>query len=197
MDENRKTEEYRPFRSITRLLIGGVLLGSELINSQLRKWDGLEDGASPENDSLYQDDPLPETLPAPQVGKQSKFSQSDLRYAIIGLIFESEEKLEGAFETTKRLGNALDKVLDPVLRPVKKISASRQVQGGIDQLTGRGQSTLNRWINRGREEETNSRQLTQVAANSTVDQSIQYMAKETFTMGHPRSQFNLFKCLSG
>lgn len=177
MDENRKTEEYRPFRSVTRLLIGGVLLGSELLDNQLRKWDGHDEEADLVDVSVIQDDPLPDTLPAPQVGKSLKSSQSDLRYALIGLIFEGEEKLEEALETTKRLGSSVNSVFDPVLRPVKKIGTSRPVREGIDQLASRGQSAVERWISRGREEETNSRALTQQATSSTIDQSILYMAE--------------------
>jgi len=177
MAEKQKSGKFQPFRSITRLLVGGVLLGSELLNNQLRDWDGNGGEIDPVVQTPLDDDPLPETLPAPQVGMPPQMSGSDVRYALIGLIFESEEKLEDALVAAKRIWNRADQVLDPLGRPIKKISTSRPVQKGIDQLTSRSQSAVSRWIRRGQEEETHSRQLTQHAATSTVDQSILYMAE--------------------
>jgi len=152
-------------------------MGSELLNNQLRDWDGYGEEIDPAVPTPLDDDPLPDTLPAPQVGMPPQDYPADVRYALIGLIFEGEEKLEEALDTTKRAGGRAYRVLDPLFRPIKVIGDSRPVQKGLDQLTSRGQSAVDRWISRGHEEETHSRELTQKAAASTVDQSINYMAE--------------------
>jgi hypothetical protein len=176
MSEKRNPEKFRPLRSVTRLLVGGILLGSELLEDQLRVWEGS--GKADSTDPLPPaDDPLPETLPDPKVGVPPGGDPGNVRYALIGLIFEGEEKLEDALGAAQQIGDRANRVLDPLLRPIKKIGTSRPIQEGFDQLTDLGQSTLERWINRGREEEINSRQLTQQAASSTIDQSILYMAE--------------------
>ncbi len=182
MVENQKPGNFRPVRSITRLLIGGILLGSELLENQLQKWDGNGDEADSEmmdgkSKTALQENPLPDTLPAPQVGMPPQGNKSDVRYALIGLIFEGEDKLDEALVSAKRIGDRASRLLNPLFRPIQKLGVDRPVRKGFDQLTRRSQSAVDRWISRGREEDSHSRELTQKAATSTVDQSIHYMAE--------------------
>lgn len=177
MADVQNEEKIRPLRSLTRLLIGGILLGSEALDNQLQDWDSDGEKVDPTIQNHDADESLPETLPAPQVGLPHTGSSSDGRYALIGLIFEGEDKLEGALDAAKRVGARASRVLDPLGRPMKRIVTSGPIQNSIDQLTKQGKSAVDRWVSRGREEEIHSRKLTQKAATSTVDQSIHYMAE--------------------
>ena len=181
MAEVGKSGNFRPLRSVMRLLIGGILLGSEALKHQLRDWDDNADETAPANiegddQTALQFEPLPETLPAPQVGLPVQRNDSDVRYALIGLVFESEEKFERALTNAKRIGDSIDRALNPLFRPIQKLGAIRPVRNSFGYLASRGQSEVDRWISRGREEEDHSRQLAQQATTSTVDQSITYMA---------------------
>ena len=177
MADEQNSNKFRPLRSLTRLLIGGILLGSEALDNQLKDWDSDGEKADTAVQNHDADESLPETLPAPLVGLPRKGSSSDGRFALIGLIFEGEEKLDDALDAARRAGIRAYQVLDPLGRPIRRIVASGPIQNGKDQLTKRGQSAVDRWISRGREEATYSRELSQKAATSTVDQSIHYMAE--------------------
>lgn len=193
MAEERRSERFRPLRSFTRLLIGGILLGSELLENRLREWEGNGKTADPEHseDDVLQksgENPLPETLPAPYVRRSQQNNIANMRYALIGLIFEGEDKLDEALSAAQQISRRVNTVIDPIYRPVQKIRKLGPVQKNFDQLTRRGQTTLDRWVYRGREEENISRQLTQTAATSTLDQSIEYMADNEAIAGLIQSQ---------
>ena len=99
MTDDQNTEKFRPLRSLTRLLVGGLLLGSDTLVEQMQAWEGQPEGEEAlapngETQSGAEVDPLPETLPPPHVGQPLQGSTSDVRYALIGLIFEGEENLE-------------------------------------------------------------------------------------------------------
>ena len=181
MTEDQKSEKFRPLRSITRLLVGAILLGSDTLEEQLRGWEDYpesEDSPVVEGDAQtqLQVDPLPDTLPPPQVGLPLPGSTSDVRYALIGLIFEGEENLEKGLSAAKQVGSLALRVTDPLFRPFQKLGMINPAKKRVNRLVDRGQSQVDRWVDRGREEEAHSRQLTQQAATSTVDQSILYMA---------------------
>lgn len=182
MSEDQKPKEFRPLRSITRLLIGGVLQGSEIIVGQLRDWEDhpeSEDFRVLEGEAQTQSDvdPLPEILPPPHVRQPLQGNPSDVRHALIGLVFEGEENLEKGLSAAKQVGNFALRVTDPLFRPFLKLGMVNPAKKSFGRLVDRGQSEMDRWVDRGREEEALSRQLTQQATTSTVDQSILYMAE--------------------
>ena len=181
MAEKEEIQGYRPLRSITRLLVGGLILGTDALQGRLESWETQEEPEDlpevidAETQKPLEFDPLPESLPPPGLTVPSKRVDSDLRYALIGLIFEGEEQLEKGLALTKRIGSFAGRIIDPFVRPITKIpnpAASR-----FDRLVQRGQSEVDSWISRGREEEFRSRQMAQEAATSTVDESITYMAQ--------------------
>ena len=182
MSGDQKPEQFRPLRSITRLLVGGVLQGSDIVLEQLRDWEDQPkdaDSSVVEDDAetLSEMDPLPDTLPPPQVGQPLKKGTSDMRYALIGLIFEGEENLEKGLSAAKQVGIFAQRVTNPLFRPLQKFGMLNPAKNRFDRMAQRGQSEIDRWVGRGREEETHSRDLVQQATISTVDQSILYMAE--------------------
>ena len=56
MEEEQKTVKFRPLRSLTRLLIGGILLGSEVLDNQLQHWDSNGVKAAPTNQNHTADE---------------------------------------------------------------------------------------------------------------------------------------------
>jgi hypothetical protein len=181
MSENRTSKAFRPLRSLTRLLLGGLSLGSKVLRERLQSWDGSESTTDESDiraevpDSPVEFDPLPEELPPPGLETPSQIPSENLRYALIGLIFEGEEQLERGLHLSRRVGGVIGRVLNPVIQPIAKIP--NPATRGFDRLIRRGQSKVDHWVERGREEEALSRQLAQEATTATVDESITYMAQ--------------------
>jgi hypothetical protein len=160
--------------------VGGLTLGSDALQVRLQNWDGQEVQDLPEivdadTQTPLEFDPLPDQLPPPGLVIRSRDNHSDLRYALVGLLFEGEEQLEKGLALTKRVGRFTGKIINPLIRPITKIP--NPAQKSLDRLAARGQSEIDRWVSRGREEEYRSRQLAQDAASTTLDESITYMAQ--------------------
>jgi len=181
MNQDQRPKKFRPLRSLTRLLVGGILLGSDTLVQHMRAWEGSPEDSDPlvsegEIQVASQEDPLPEILPPPQVGLPPQGSPSDVRYALIGLIFEGEENLEKMLSAAKRVGDRTLRFADPVFPSFQKLEKIFPPPKQFNRLIERGQSEVDSWITRGQDEEKQSRQLVQEATTSTVDQSITYMA---------------------
>lgn len=180
MANDQNSENFRPLRSITRLFVGGLILGSDALQGRLQNWDGQDNQDLPEiidveTQTPLEFDPLPENLPPPGLTPPPPRASDELRYALIGLIFEGEEQLERGLALTRKVGRLAGKVVSPVIRPISKIP--NPVAKPFDRLVRRGQTEVDHWIDRGREEEAQSRQLAQEAVTGTVDESITYMAQ--------------------
>lgn len=180
MTENQHDQGFHPLHSITRLLVGGLLWGIHALEDRLQNWDNLEAQELPEvvdaeTQTPLEFDPLPERLPPPGLVESSHRATSDLRYALIGLIFEGEDQLEKGLALANQAIGFAGRVVSPLIRPISKIP--NPAAKPFDQLAQRGQVEVDRWVSRGREEEYRSRQLVQDAATTTVDESITYMAQ--------------------
>ena len=179
MTDKRAPQSFRPLHSITRLLVGGLVLGSEAFKERLQSWE-KEDQELPEVIDVEPQkplpfDPLPEQLPPPGLVVRSRDDLSEVRYALIGLLFEGEKQLENGLALTARVTRFAGRFFNPLIHPFTKIP--NPVQKPFGKLVKRGQSEVNRWVNRGREEEYLSRQLAREAATTTFDESINYMAQ--------------------
>jgi len=179
MTEKHAPQNFRSLRSITRLLVGGLALGSEVFKEHLQSWE-KEDQELPkivdvETQKPLPFDPLPEQLPPPGLVVRTRDDLSEVRYALIGLLFEGEEQLESGLAFTGRVARFAGRFFNPLIYPFTKIP--NPVQKPFGELVKRGQSEVDRWVNRGREEEYLSRQLAQEAAVTTFDESINYMAQ--------------------
>ncbi|HBY09464.1 MAG TPA: hypothetical protein DEH22_17405 [Chloroflexi bacterium] len=181
MSDEQNPQDFRLLRSLTRLLVGGLLLGSNALDERMRTWDGVAPEAAPlpadEAQKPPEVDPLPAKLPPPQVrATVSPKNEIDLRHALIGLLFEGEEQLERGLTTLNRSGSFVNRAVAPFFRPIQKIGVILPGQKRFNQLAQRGQSEVDRWVSRGREEAERSRQLAQDAAVNTVDESLDYLA---------------------
>lgn len=180
MSEEHNSPGFRPLHSITRLLVGGLILGADAIHKRLQRWEGVDiqnlpEIEDPDTQTPLEFDPLPDQLPPPGLVVRTQDDHSDLRYALVGLLFEGEEQLEKGLALTKRIGRFTGKIINPLIRPITKFPGP--AQHSLDRLAMRGQSEVDRLVLRGREEAYQSRQLVQEAATNTVDESITYMAQ--------------------
>ncbi len=180
MTETPQSQDSRTPRTMLRLLVGGLILGSEAFQNRLQSWKGekpqdLPEAVDAEPQSPLVFDPLPDQLPPPGLEIHSKDEISDLRYALVGLIFEGEEQLEKSLALTMRAGRFVGKIVNPLIRPIANLP--NPAQKSFERLAKRGQSEVDRWVSRGREEEYQSRQFAQETAKTTVIESITYVAQ--------------------
>lgn len=135
-------------------------------------------------------DPPPEHLPLIRPGEEWRLeglvvpdrragetARDVLRLALIGWLFEAEDRLEANTRRLGRLQSRLGVTAESFLRPFTHNRLTRPVRRRIERLAGRGEQELERWIARGRREESRGKRLAQAAYSQTIDEYIEYLAR--------------------
>lgn len=175
------TSESKPseIRSLTRLIIGGLVLGMDEVSQRMSEWDKVSTQTT-----AYSQDQLDEEN---TYNNSHVYEQQDLvqqaetpgqlaRYALIGFVFETEERISSGFSRLNRFGNALGRAANPLFKTLSNSRRLSPVRKRYNKLVNRGEAEVSRWITLGRAEETSSRQLAHIALDETVDSSIEILA---------------------
>jgi hypothetical protein len=183
--ENPPTEQHRidssvptdNFRALTHLVVGGVEIGIDELLLRLSEWE-KKANKTLENTSVESD--TSPSLPGPNPLKPTppiRETDADLmRYALIGLLFETQEVLQKTTSTLGKLERMVTNYTDPFVRPIVSSRFFAPFRRRYEKLVERGQEEVDRWISVGREEEIRSRILAQDAITGTVDGTIEYLA---------------------
>jgi hypothetical protein len=165
--EKTNLQPVHPMRSLTRLVIGGVEVGIEELFRLLQVWEeeaSLNNRADP--DAGGSGSALKET------------SNTTLRHALIGLIFETQEHLEREARILGQVGMVINRWAGPWAEPLHTLFHSRYtapVRSRFERLVARGEAEAARWVEIGRAEDAHSRKLAQVAFDKTIDEYIEYL----------------------
>ena len=164
-------------RSLTRLVVGGVEVGIDELLLRLREWEIATNNAlaRPSSDSTAP--ATVETEGTERADILTEDSNSDLvRYALIGLIFETQGILQTSVLTFGRLEKLVSHYTDPFVQPIVSSRLFAPARNGYERLVERGQQEVDRWITLGREEDARSRVYAEKVITGTVDDSIGYLA---------------------
>ena len=134
--------------------------------------------------------PAPEHLPVIRPGEEWRLAElvvpdhradeserDALRLALIGWLFEAEERLESGMDTGARLLDRLARRLDAAAAPLTQNRLARPARRRFTRLAARGEAEVERWIARGRREEARGKRLAQAAYSQTIDEYIEYLAR--------------------
>jgi hypothetical protein len=172
-------------RSLTRLVIGGVEVGYDELVRLLRVWEqevsqlqsASPAGAASEIVSRDPSSPGPAGS-SPSGQNQKSGAVETLRFALIGLLFETQERARKSAANLGRIERWVGRLADPWLRTsgvIYHISVLSPARRRYEQLVSRGEAELARWVALGRVEDAHSRALAQVAFDKTVDEYIEYL----------------------
>lgn len=172
---------FKPGLSLTRLAVGGLLSGMDLLVDRLLTWEVIRlrshgvglpvSGAQPGQDE-NPDEPVVPLL-------HYRYSQQfeDTRYALVGLIFAIRQELLDGANRLDSLQRRIARRL-PVVDPAHRGNfVTRGLYTRLDELARRGEQEVNKLIEIGRLEGDISRNLVDVAVYNTVDDSLEYLAE--------------------
>jgi hypothetical protein len=180
--DDQRARRRRSRYSLTRLVVGGVLLGLDELAARLPLWEErgqkiLDTSADPSESTVYllkdpdagqeyesEDTGSPQTRLPPQ----SDFISQDARYALIGLAFRSASYLEFGFKTLAKASI----VTWNYSRPLRSLLNIPGTEGLSERLVERGESTVQEWIEIGRREDNASRAVALAAVKGTIDETI-------------------------
>jgi hypothetical protein len=175
-------------QSMTRLMIGGVEVGLSKLLTNLQRWDEeLKNQPAMNEEAKTQDlmeEVSPETVTEILEGQVIDIEEdippavedaSVIHHAMVGLVFEAEDSLLRGIELLDRGSRVISRKSEPWLRPVRNSRLVKPFSQQIDRLAERGENEVKRWIERGRIESVQSRDLVEKAISSTVEHNIEYL----------------------
>ncbi len=171
---DRSTPHVEPFdalQSITRLMVGLALIGSDEL---LKRLQTLEY-------TLAANPPDPQDMADKiRTSPTGQFIPDEVRHALIGLAFEVQQQVR---VNTPRLLNSADQIIRDLTRPAQSILGHLPIVGALskalgvqyDDLQRRGEDRVKRWIAIGQREEARSRLIADQTYNRIVDDFINYL----------------------
>jgi hypothetical protein len=142
-------------RALMRLLVGGAVYGADGLLRRSKQWQ-----------AEIQQTTTPKMIIAPF----SELERNQRRHTLIGLLFETPEVMSSGLAKAGRASGAAAGLVGKVLGPIANSRLARPVKRRYDKLVARGESTLERWAERGRVEEQASRALTEQAMTQMFDE---------------------------
>jgi hypothetical protein len=162
-------------RSLTRLVIGGALAGYDGLKNRLSLMESELDNEVIDiiETPAASDDFTHDNSADIQIKEETHTDH--LRYAMIGLIFNTQDALRKRIDSVDHLSIRAGKRLDKLASPMYGSRLFAPLRNRVDKLAKRGEEEVNRWIEVGRKEEKRSRDLANKALTEQVDNSIQYL----------------------
>lgn len=159
-------------RSLSRLLVGGLLLGVKGMRMKLREWELQASEALAESPAI--ETPTGEVLPAPSV-PESRLDRA--RYAAIGMVFDAEHRFKHQVTTLGSQQSVFSKRINPINKRLGSSRLLAPARKHFERLVSRGEQQLDRWIAVGHIEEKRSEQLAKIAFDKTNDMYLAYLAE--------------------
>jgi hypothetical protein len=163
--------------SITRLVLGSVMLTHDEMQRQIKNWEQetarlLEEQRQREQRAFAERARAEQTqAPAPPRLPTADKPADMMRHAMIGLLFETQSRFMARPPRTAK-SNPLDSLAAPLIKMLQQTPVLNPLREPFDQMVRRGQSEVNRWVSRGRLEEYHSRQLIQTAVTDSFESSV-------------------------
>jgi len=159
-------------RSLSRVLVGGLLLGVKGMRIKLREWELQASEALAESPAI--DTPSGEVLPAPST-PESKLDKA--RYAAIGMVFDAEHRVKHQITTLGNQQRSLSKRLQPMNQRLGSSRLLSPARKRFENLVSRGEQQVNRWVALGHIEEQRSEELAKIAFDGTNDMYLAYLGE--------------------
>lgn len=162
-------------KTITRLLVGGVLLGADVLLQRLETWEHDVDARqSNRNEGLAQGSNVTRAVEVQPEPTEPRSDQT--RYALLGLLFQSQTALKKGTQTLSRAEQTAWKLMTPVHKPLGTWRVFAPARRRYERLVARGEVEVSRWVVLGRAEARRSRALAETAIYGTIDESIDFVA---------------------
>lgn len=162
-------EDAADLRSITRLLVGGALVGYDELLHFLHSWEDQT-----RRTIIQQKNSGPSARVPGSVSTPSESPATLLRYTALGLFFEGQDRWirrgRAAVNFMSKTTNAL---FSPAYKRMNQDSRLlRPARGRFERLVRKGERVADRWVQRGRVEEAYGRRLARTAGQQGFDASM-------------------------
>lgn len=161
-----RDEAIYTIRLLTAVAVGAVVEGGDQLVTRLKEYEQqLQQAQDGDDDQTVVD--------------EDEFDR--LRYATIGLIFDTQNMIGRSLELTLKAAETGLDVAEKVTGPFRNFflfrPISKRVDKRVESMVDRGQDSLSRWIEIGRQVEPEGRQLATMTYNEIVDEFISTLSE--------------------
>lgn len=164
--------------SLTRLVVGGALVGWDELVKRIEMWDeetrSTIDSQTEPREVIIIDDETESTerMAAPEPSARL------VRFALVGMLFETQSRfIERTATAVRNADRSSKRALTPVSRWTSRSRLAKAAQERFDGLVTRGETVTRRWIERGRIEDDYSRRLVRTAAQDSFSDSMEQLGQ--------------------
>ncbi len=167
---NMDEEDAATLRSLTRLLVGGALVGYDELLHFLRAWED-----ETRRTIIRQQKSAPAARVPGAVSTPPESPATILRYAALGLLFKSQDRWVRRGRAAANLfSRTTEALFSPAVRRMNDRQRLRPVRSRFEKLVRKGEMVTGRWVQRGRVEEAYGRRFARTAGqqgfNASMDQ---------------------------
>jgi hypothetical protein len=157
-------ERFDTAAALLRLLVGGALVGTRELRLRLEQWQQA----------------IPDAASIQAVAPRTASPSDALRYTFVGMMFETESRVRRRFSIMRRrlarASHEANRFYATVMSDMRYTPLD-PLRVRFEEMVYRATMTLDRWADRGRMEEQQSRDMTQEAVVSVIDELLDYMAR--------------------
>jgi hypothetical protein len=147
------------------------------VNSQAEVRDNREDIIPSDAIELEHYDTSRTQLDAYGPSQRDDSSSELFRYAVVGMIFETENRVGKAIKTGGRIAGLIARTTHSMIQPLQHSRWTAPVRNQFNRLVTRGELEVQQWIETGQKEIKHSKKLADIALYDTVDYWIDYFAE--------------------
>jgi hypothetical protein len=160
-------------RSLTRLALGAAGIAIVELRLRLHRWEQEIDESEAKAKTRSANPPAQVQAGTSEVTEPS--SDQLLRYAMTGMIFDSEVMMRNGLGKAVRVGKRIRRRAYPIIQPLASSRLFSPARKRYRKMVTASQHRVDRWIEIGRQEESRSRMMAQTALTGTVDETIDYL----------------------
>ena len=157
-------ERFDTAEALLRLLVGGALVGARELRLRLEQWQQA----------------IPDAASIQAVAPRTASPSDALRYTFVGMMFETESRVRRRFSIMRRrlarASHEANRFYATVMSDMRYTPLD-PLRVRFEEMVYRATMTLDRWADRGWMEEQQSRDMTQEAVVSVIDELLDYMAR--------------------
>lgn len=169
MKTRRRMSGESFWRSATRLVMGGLLIGYDGVTRRISEWEQKV------HVSTFVASPSDKAMVQSHATRTEATDGSRLQYMLVGCIFKAEEQIEAYLNTAERATRLAGKFANFTVGPLYRSHWLSPVRRSVDRLTERGQKVVDEWARLGQIESHRSRELIKAALEEQIDSTLDHL----------------------
>ncbi len=158
------SQQLDDLKATMRLVVGSALNGRDAYILRLRRVQSAQESVRPEGFVI----------------EKNESSLEQLRYLLLGMLFETPDLIQRGLQSTERASTKVYRLFSKMLSPITNRRVFNPVRTQYEKAAARGENAIDRLIMKGRIEEQNSRQvLQQKNIDDLVNELLEYVILKT------------------